>query len=172
MSHCSRQTLLLFAVTLAAVFLVATLAWADNQEASVWAWKRWKDISRVIELRPLDDPSDILEKAEIIDDRIDELTREKSRLEKWLSDLRRQDQTLREQRSLMQELGEMNQGGDFQTRQRIHELTDRISQGEGLIAAIRKSLDELQAETNRLRVLSAEYRRVAEQLRLRENVQP
>ena len=50
------------------------LAWAaDAEENAINAWKQWKDIGPAIELRSLDDPSDILEKAEIIEDRVDKL---------------------------------------------------------------------------------------------------
>ena len=38
-----------------------------------YIWKTWADLSRAIELRKLDGPEDIIEKADIIEDRIDDL---------------------------------------------------------------------------------------------------
>ena len=50
---------------------------ADSSRAiqgdPAFSWKSWADISRAIALRPLDGPEDILEKREIIEDRLDDL---------------------------------------------------------------------------------------------------
>jgi len=85
-----------------------------------------------------------------------------------MPDVQRQEQRLGEQRRLLQELAELNQGGDFQTRQRIHELTERIAQQRSLLIAIKKSLAELQPELDRLRALDADYRVKADRLRKQE----
>lgn len=145
---------------------------ADDTSASIFAWKQWKSIDAAIALRSLDGPEDIREKAEIIADRLDELKREKTRLEKEIDQNQQTIQSLRNQRDILQDLAELQQGGDTQTQQRIHELTERIQQQEQLLKMRRESLRGLVQELERIKRLLADYQQRANSLQRREGGAP
>ena len=164
------------AVRSATPILIALLFWAmcgsyalaDDTLDSITAWQRWKSIDSAIELRPLDGPEDIIEKAEIIEDRVDALTNEKTRLEAEIELSRQKLQTLNDQRDTLQQLDEIKQGGDMQIRQRLHDLTDRIQREQNLLEKRVESVGELCVELARMRELAAEYREKARLLKLEE----
>jgi hypothetical protein len=145
-----------------------THAVAGEIEDSATAWKRWKNIDAAIALRPLDGPGDIIEKAEIIDDRTDELSSEKIRLNKEIDFQQKKLVNLRNQREVLQDLADIQMGGDSQTRQRLQDLAERIRRGEILLKLYRESILELENEFARMKKLAAMYREKARLLRLKE----
>ncbi|MCZ7583120.1 MAG: hypothetical protein M5R36_07170 [Deltaproteobacteria bacterium] len=149
----------------------AVLARADDAP-SPDAWKQWKSIDAAIALRPLDGPDDIVEKAEIIEDRVDDLAREKTRLQAELDSGGQRLDNLRRQREALQDLAEIQRGGDPQTRQRLHDLAGRIRREETRLADLRSSLAGLEKELERMRALAADYRAKAETLKQREGGRP
>ena len=156
------------------IILIAwsAFALADDTATSIFAWKKWKSIDAAIAIRPLDGPEDIREKAEIIADRLDELVREIARLEKEIDQNLQKIQSLRNQREVLQDLAELQQGGDSQTQQRMHELNERIQQQEQLLKLRRESLRGLGQELDRIKRLLADYQQRANSLQRREGGAP
>jgi predicted nuclease with TOPRIM domain len=153
---------------MALLFMGGVFAFADDTVDAITAWKRWKSIEAAIALRPLDGPEDIIEKAEIIEDRADELKGEKARLE-GEADLNRQKlRTLRSQREVLQDLAEIKPSGDSQTRNRLHDLAERIGREEMLLKMRRQSVDELEEELVQMKELAVEYRERAKILMIQE----
>ena len=158
------------------LILIALVVWvtggayalAADTEDSITAWKQWKSIDAAIALRPLDGPDDIIEKAEIIEDRVDELKREKARLEKEIDLNRQKLQILRNQREVLRDLAEIKGGGDSQTRQRLHDLAERIRREETLLKKRKETVAELETELARWKNLAAEYREKARLLKVKE----
>jgi hypothetical protein len=159
-------------ILMALLFMGGVCAFADDTEDAITAWKRWKSIEAAIAVRPLDGPDDIVEKAEIIEDRADELNGEKVRLERE-ADLNRQKlRTLRSQREVLQDLAEIKPGGDSQTRNRLHDLAGRIAREEMLLRIRRESVSELEKELVRMNELAVEYREKARDLIIQERGAP
>jgi predicted nuclease with TOPRIM domain len=143
-------------------------AFADSDDDAIFAWKKWSSIDAAIALRPLDGPEDIREKAEIIEDRIDELKREKARLEREIDLSNQKLQSLRNQKAVLQELEDVKMGSDSQGRQRLQDLSERIRREEHLLKMKRKSLAELEVWITKMTNLAAEYREKARILEIQE----
>jgi hypothetical protein len=156
-------------LVLAIGMLGSAVAAADTDEQSIFAWKKWKSIEAAIVLRNLDGPEDILEKAEIIEDRIDMFNREKAALNKSIAVHRRMADNLKNQREVLRDLSEIRQGGDFQTQQRLHEIAEQIQQEEHLLALRKSSVADLDKELNRLKRVFAAYKKKAQQLQIKES---
>ncbi len=133
-----------------------------------YAWKGWPDLERAIALRPLDGPEDIIEKKEIIEDRLDDLTAEAIKLhsakERWLN----RQHALEEQREVLEDLAEVQRGGDLQLQQRLHSLREEIRQITTRSKTPTRALAELEQEQQRLRELAQHYTDKALQLRREE----
>lgn len=145
---------------------------ADDAADSIDAWKKWKSIDAAIAARPLDGPEDIREKADIIADRIDELERENARQKKELEQNRQILQSLANEKEILQDLAELQQGRDTQAPMRIHDLTERFKKQEQTVRKRQESLNELQRETDRLKALLDEYRKKAGSLQKIEGGKP
>jgi hypothetical protein len=159
-------------ILMALLFMGGVCAFADDTEDATTAWKRWKSIEAAITVRPLDGPDDIIEKAEIIEDRADELKGEKARLERE-ADLNRQKlRTLRSQREVLQDLAEIKPGGDAQTRNRLQDVAERIGREEMLLKMRRQSAAELEEELVQMNELAVEYREKARDLIIQERGAP
>lgn len=162
--------LLVIALTIGVTAL--SIASADDFKNAMTDWKQWKSIETAIALRPLDGPEDILEKVEIIEDRLDELAREKVRLKKS-NDLSRQKlSTLRNHQQILQDLSDIKMGGDAQSRQRLHDLAERIRSEQTALKAKQTSFQELTNEMDRLKNLADEYRKKARLLKRKEGGAP
>ncbi len=162
-----RQIMILFIV----IALSATwceLSFGDEISDSATAWKRWKDISAAIALRELDGPDDIIEKAEIIDDRVDELRRENERLKKEILKRRQRLDGLLSQKDSLQGIADIKMGGDFQMRQNLSDISDRIQATTGQIEAYGNSQAELEKQINRMSKLAMSYREKARLLHIKE----
>ena len=145
---------------------------AGDSGDSVDAWRSLKSIDAAIALEPLDGPEDIREKAEIIADRIDELTREKQRLQKESEQSNKIILSLRNQREILRNLTELQKERSSRDPQQLHELTERISQHEQLLQKTKTSLHDLEKELERLQNLLDEYNRKANSLQQKESSAP
>jgi hypothetical protein len=133
-----------------------------------YAWKTWADLSRAIALRPLDGPEDIIEKAEIIADRTDDLREEEQKLKTALEERQARQQALELQLEVLEELAQVQRGGDLQLQQRQHDLREEAGRAARRLRIFRASRAELAGELERLAKLAEEYREKAEALRRRE----
>ena len=157
----------------AALLAAAGEIWAGDDPADAAdAWRRLKSIDAAIAVRPLDGPEDIQEKAEIIADRLDELSREEKKLNLAIDQNQQILQSLRTQKEVLQDLSEMQQGRDSQTLQRKHELTERIQQQEKLLKQQTDSRGELLQEKERLKNILDQYQKKADALRQHEGGTP
>ena len=159
----------LLCLLLAVSLLTPWFAAAGDQGDPVTAWKRWKDISDAVALRPLDGPTDIVEKAEIIEDRVDELTREAGRLRQERQAATQRLTSLEDQREILRDVAEVHQGGDTEMRQRLHDLAERIQRERQQMEAYGRSVTDLGKELDRLRGLASQYRAKAEEIRRKES---
>ncbi|MEW6750122.1 MAG: hypothetical protein AB1505_03995 [Candidatus Latescibacterota bacterium] len=141
---------------------------AARQVDSTRVWKTWKPLWRAIALGPLDGPEDILEKAEIIQDRIDDLVGERRRLAALAGEQDERGQALLLQVEVLEDLDRIQRGGDLQRLQRLASLRDEADQATRRLRALGRSLAELDGEIGRLRRLVEHYARLAEDLRRRE----
>lgn len=132
------------------------------------AWKSWKDLSRAIDLRPLDGPEDILEKAEIITDRLDGLRQEQQKLKAVLEEWTNRRQSLEFQLEVLDDLAQVQRGGDLQLQQRLHGLREDLGKAARRMGILKGSLKELGKELSRLDSLAEEYNQKAAALRRRE----
>ncbi len=133
-----------------------------------FAWKAWTDLSRAIALRPLDGPEDIGEKVEIIADRTDDLREEEQKLKTTLEEWQTRRQALELQLEVLEELAEVQRGGDLQLQQRQHGLREELGRAARRLRVFRASRAELARELERLEELAAQYREKAAELRRRE----
>lgn len=167
--RCTISFLLIALILLTGV--VAAVDAPDDKDPTT-AWKRWPSIEAAIVLRDLDGPEDIIEKAEIIEDRIDDLAREKERLDKEIAVHEQKIQALRNQREVLHDLAEIRLGGDSQTRQRLQEIAERLRKQKLLAKEKLDSLSGLKAELTRLKELASTYREKAKQLHIEEGGLP
>jgi len=134
----------------------------------VLAWRGWKDLSRAIGLRPLDGPGDILEKAEIVQDRIDDLLEERREIEEAGEEWEERRQGLELQLEVLDDLAELQRGGDLQLQQRMHGLREELGKASRRLRIIEGSLGDLSKELDRLSSVVKQYQEKAEDLRRRE----
>jgi hypothetical protein len=132
------------------------------------AWQGWKDLSRAIALRPLDGPGDILEKAEIVQDRIDDLQEERRKIEGVSEEWEERRQGLELQLEMLDDLAELQRGGDLQLQQRMHGLREELGKASRRLRILEGSLGDLSKELDRLNGVVEQYEEKAEDLRRRE----
>jgi chromosome segregation ATPase len=132
------------------------------------AWKTWKELSRAIRLRPLDGPDDILEKAEIIEDRLDDLGEARQELRTEAQEWEDRRQALELQIEVLNDLAQVQRGGDLQLQQRLHTLREDLGKAARRLGVLKGSLKELDKELYRLNGLVKEYNHKAAELRRRE----
>lgn len=126
-------------------------------EERITAWKRWKDISKAIEIAPLDGPEEITEKIEIIEDRIDDLDGEKRLLSTDLERLAASSHTLALKITGLQRLLDMRRRTDLLLQRRLQSLKSRRASLVPKIECLETNLEEISAEVERLRGLSRKY---------------
>jgi len=148
--------------------LAGVRAFAGESEGDLGAWKGWKSIEAAIAIRPLDGPEDIIERAEIIEDRVDDLAGEGDRIEGIGTGARDRLMQLRNQREVLRDLEEIRMSGDAQSRRRLQEIILRVRREEDLLAKVEESAAELASELIRMRDLAVDYRERAEELRKEE----
>jgi hypothetical protein len=145
----------------------AAVAAADSTTADPsFDWTRWPDIAAAIALQPLDGPEDILEKQEIIDDRIDDLTARGGALDTLAGAWTDRHRAMSTQLEVLDDLAEVQLGGDLEFQQRIESVREEVLQAAQQMTRIGSARRQLEAEVARLRALADDYRDQA--LRLRE----
>ena len=137
---------------------------STHSKNPAYRWKTWKDLSRAIAIRALDGPADILEKAEIVEDRRDDLLLEQEILQVQLNESKHRHQSLEIQLEVLEDLAEVKRGGDFELQQRLHNLRENIRKNERGIQGFAASLKEMEKELKRLADLVKEYKARAEDL--------
>ncbi|MCB1152150.1 hypothetical protein KDL45_00770 [bacterium] len=152
--------------------VLARPAFLPAAEDDIDGWRTWKSIDAAVQLRDLDGPEDIIEKAEIIEDRADEQRRELTRLAEAQEHDQDRLKTLREQRELLQDLSELQFGGDGQTRSRLQNVDERIRRQEARLDRRAKSMLDLESAWQQTTQKAAAYRVKAEQVRAREKAAP
>ena len=157
--------------TVASVAVVAGSAQGEAPEAEVdpaYAWTIWKDLSRAIALQKLDGPGDIVEKADIIRDRIDDLTAERLRLATALEEWSDRHESLEIQLEVLEDLAKVQLGGDLQLQQRMHHMRERHSMATDRKKALAGSIRALDVEVKRLTDMAKAYKQEANELRRSE----
>ncbi len=153
--------------------VLAASALAQPQApGDVLAWRAWEDIGPAIAPAPLDGPDEVLEKAEIIADRKDDLVRELGRITPRCEAVRARLDGARQQLRAARELSELRGGRDLQLRQRMHDLRDRRRGLELSAGACTESLAGLDQEIARLAERHSAYLTQAAGLRAEEGETP
>ena len=158
MSPASRRAPLVLAV------LSAAPVWAQEAVEPATRWQGWKDIGPAIELKELDGPEDVVEKADIIRDRIDALDRERERLVAVQGEARARVRAIEAEREHLEDLASLHAKPDRAFRQRLHSLHERLQRARHRVAMIGGSLEALATELGRLRALDESYQRRARRL--------
>ena len=133
----------------------------------VWAWTRWPSIDVAITLAPLDGPQDILEKQEIVADRIDALVDETARLD-TLAGAWQARHVAMGALEVLEDLADLQLGGDLEFQQRLENVREDALQAAGCVAIPLDARAALANEVALLRVLSEDYGHRAARLREEE----
>ena len=131
-------------------------------------WLAWKDLGRAIAFRPLDGPADIVEKTEIIQDRLDALAGLKKPLEDRLKNPTDRLAALDIQLEVLEDLAQLQRGGDLELQQRLHDMRADRRRFELVQHPFQAALSDLQGEIDRLTDLMRHYQTRAADLRRRE----
>jgi hypothetical protein len=148
----------------------ATASTSDSTRAHdpAMEWQRWKDLDRATRLRPLDGPGDIIEKSEIVQDRVDDLVDERQRLTELVADWEGRRQALETQLEVLDDLARVHRGGDLQLQQRLHNIREGGRLAARRQVVLGRSLEQLASEIERLQKVFEDYEGKAEELRRRE----
>ncbi|MBT4096092.1 MAG: hypothetical protein HOM68_28780 [Gemmatimonadetes bacterium] len=128
-------------------------------------WRQWPSIDRAVELGRLDGPTDILEKGEIIADRLDDLRREDAMLDSLKQIWEGRDLALAGQLEVLEDLADLQLGGDLQLQQRIQTVRDNATETLRWRERIATATNQLDSRITRLQLRADEYKRRADQLR-------
>ncbi|NKB70499.1 MAG: hypothetical protein GKR89_25805 [Candidatus Latescibacteria bacterium] len=150
---------------------VATDSTADSLRTDpLRPWLKWKDLGRAIALRPLDGPTDIMEKTEIIQDRLDALEEAKSPLQGSLQHPAERLAAIEIQLEVLQDLAQLQRGGDLELQQRLHDMRADRRRLEQAMRPYWAALADLQREIDRLNELLRHYQSRAADLRRKEEI--
>ena len=144
----------------------------DSTRASrdpAFAWLSWRDLTAAITLRELDGPDDILEKSDIIRDRLDALRAEQIRLTSAMAEWTDRQGSFAIQIEVLDDLAKVQRGGDLQLQQRLHNMREGRRVAAQRVQGLTRSLSLLKVELTRLQDLLQEYNRTAEHLRRQED---
>jgi hypothetical protein len=134
----------------------------------LWTWATWPDIGPAIALETLDGPADILEKEEIIADRIDALVAEDGRLDTVEITWRDRSLALAAQLEVLEDLAGLQIDGDLESQQRLDAIRQDLLEAQRLVARVEGSRAGLSQQLVKLQALSLDYRTRAARLRTRE----
>jgi len=148
--------------------VVQDSASAATRVEPAYIWKTWTDLSRAIKLRKLDGPEDIIEKADIIKDRIDDLSAERQKLATARQEWSDRNDALEIQLEVLEDLAKVQLGGDLQLQQRMHRMREGRSAAANQLEILTRSISELDIEAGGLTDMVTEYKKQAEELRRRE----
>ncbi|MBT6145091.1 MAG: hypothetical protein HOH74_06660 [Gemmatimonadetes bacterium] len=141
---------------------------SPKREDPAWAWSRWPSIAAAVALAPLDGPQDILEKEEIIADRIDALDAETARLDTLTHAWQARSVAMTAQLEVLEDLADRRLGGDLELQQRVENVRGDVLQAGKRVTLFGEVHSALAIELLSLRNLSREYRQQAAQLRQEE----
>ena len=148
---------------------VAKVATQDSAAAApvdpAYIWTTWKDLSRAIKLQPLDGPEDIIEKADIIQDRIDDLSAERRQLAETKQEWSDKNVALETQLEVLEDLAKVQLGGDLQLQQRMHRMREGRSVAANKSEVLTRSIRDLDAVVGELTEMVTGYRKQAGELR-------
>ena len=133
-----------------------------------FSWMSWQDLTPAISLRELDGPEDILEKADIIKDRLDALSSEQELLGAVLTEWKDRQSSFAIQIEVLDDLAKIQRGGDLQLQQRLHNMREGRRVAVQRVQLLTKAIALLKVELVRLQDLIEDYNRTAEQLRRQE----
>ena len=119
----------------------------------VFAWLNWRDLTPAITLRELDGPDDILEKSDIIKDRLDAVMAEQIRLTSSLTEWTDRQGSFAIQIEVLDDLAKVQRGGDLRLQQRLHNMREGRRVAAQRVSGLTKSLSLLKAELTRLQDL-------------------
>lgn len=131
-------------------------------------WRNWPPIDRAIELDALDGPVDIVEKTEIIADRLDDLQLEATRLDSVDGVWEARVVGLSSQLEVLEDLADLQLGGDLQLQQRIESVRDDAIEAQRWRERIELAMTDLQDLMGRWQQRAADYDRQAQLLRRQE----
>ena len=159
--------------TVASAAAVERAAEQDSATAATpadpaYIWKTWKNLSRAIELQKLDGPEDIIEKADIIKDRIDDLSEEQEQLATIRQEWSDRADALEIQLEVLEDLAKVQLGGDLQLQQRMHRMREGRSMATNRLEVLTRSIRELDTEVGELAEMVTEYHKQAAELQRRE----
>ena len=140
-----------------------------NDSIQLQAWRSLKDIGPAVAIAPLDGPDDIVEKIEIIQDRMDALLIEKRKLVIIVDLLTTGRQSQETQIEVLEDLSEINPTSDMQLQQRLHDLQQQFNTLSRRIRAYKHSLTDLENEYAGLENLSKRYQKQAQKLQKDED---
>jgi hypothetical protein len=133
-----------------------------------YIWRTWKDLSRAIQLRDLDGPEDIMGKADIIKDRIDDLSEERKKLATARQEWSDRNDALEIQLEVLEDLAKVQLGGDLQLQQRMHRMREGRSVAGNRLEVMTRSISDLDIEVGGLTEMVTQYKKQAVELRRRE----
>lgn len=152
-------------VALASIVLAAAASAQPAPWDDLFAWRTWSQIAPAIAPAPLDGPEEVVEKAEIIADRRDDLAGERTKIEARCAPALARMRGAQEQLEAARELSELRGGRDVMLRQRLHELRERRRTLRPFAKACEESLSGLAAAVAALAEQHAAYLVRAEALR-------
>ena len=130
-----------------------------------YIWTTWKDLSRAIKLETLDGPEDIIEKADIIQDRIDDLAAERRQLAETRQEWSDKNTALETQLEVLEDLAKVQLGGDLQLQQRMHRMREGRSVAANKTDVLTRSIRDLDTVAGGLEEMVTDYRKKASELR-------
>ena len=119
---------------------------AIDRELRLQVWRTWKDISAAVAIDSLDGPSEVTEKAEIIEDRIDALGEHRDRLAELTLKWRKREKSLALQLEVLDDLAELRLGGDLGLLQRIESAKEDLDATRLVIPRIVAGTTALEVE--------------------------
>ncbi len=147
-------------------------AWGQPGTSSMTAWEGWASIDAAVAIEPLDGPEELSEKAEIIADRRDALTRERDRLRPLCVELDRSRDGVARQAEALRELSTVRNRRDVLLRQRQHALRGRLRELETLSLKCGGALRAIGAAIDEIRGRHARYLEHARRIREEETKRP
>lgn len=131
-------------------------------------WLGWPPLEPAIAIAPLDGPVDWIEKAEIIADRVDDLRRLEPGMDSLATLWDTRLQALATQLELLEDLADLQLGGDLQLQQRIETVRDDEAEALAWSERVDAARSDLEKHITTLDDLRRSYEVQADLLRQKE----
>lgn len=122
-------------------------------------WRAWKDLTAAIAIAPLDGPDELLEKAEIIADRVDALARARRDLSARCTAIDLGLARIESQLEVLLDFAATRGSRVVEMRQQLHSLRSRRQELRGRAKTCAATLAELDATLTRRRDQHTDYLR-------------